>query len=86
MPSFTIIALLAFFTAAPSLALWPQPQKVTNGTTIMKLASDFKISPPDGTAPQDLQDAINRTLTFLQSDKLEDLIPDSGASGHYIAP
>lgn len=62
-------------------AIWPAPHGVmSSGTTTLLLGSQFSITPPTGTIPQDLTDAIGRSKAFLGSDKLGRLIVGRGSS------
>ena len=62
-------------------ALWPMPRDLQTGTTLLKLSNDFDIQVCDiPQVPQDLHDAISRTLSHLQSDQLQRLIVGRGAS------
>ena len=62
-------------------ALWPMPRDLQTGTTLLKLSNKFDIqisSIPQ--APQDLHDAISRTMSHLKSDQLQRLIVGRGAN------
>ena len=63
-------------------ALWPMPRSLQTGTTLLKLSSNnFEIQVSDiPQAPQDLQDAVSRTMSRLHSDQLQRLIVGRGAS------
>ena len=57
------------------------PRNLQTGTTLLKLSKNFDIQVSDiPQAPQDLHDAISRTLSHLQSDQLQRLIVGRGAS------
>ncbi|KAI0321327.1 N-acetylhexosaminidase [Amylostereum chailletii] len=61
-------------------ALWPQPRQLSTGTTPLILSSDFSIVLSIAKPPQDLVDAVNRTMTFLHNDRLERLIVGRSAA------
>ncbi|KAJ3829325.1 N-acetylhexosaminidase [Lentinula raphanica] len=62
-------------------ALWPLPTQLSTGTTSLVLASDFDIDlSVISNPPQDLLDAVSRTKSYLQTDQLEALDVDRGAS------
>ncbi|KIK69927.1 glycoside hydrolase family 20 protein [Collybiopsis luxurians FD-317 M1] len=66
---------------ATAAALWPLPTRLSTGTTPLTLASNFHIDTSAISSPsQDLLEAIDRTKTYLQNDKLEALVVDRGAS------
>jgi hexosaminidase len=57
------------------------PNSLKTGTTLLKLSSSFSIQVSDiPQAPQDLQDAISRTLSNLRTDQLQQLIVGRGAN------
>ncbi|KAJ3566885.1 hypothetical protein NP233_g6718 [Leucocoprinus birnbaumii] len=73
--------LYAFLLFTPALAIWPRPRNLTTGSTPLRLSSSFAIKLSGiSQVPQDLTDAIQRTTTFLKTDKLQALVPDRGAS------
>lgn len=75
------LLLTALLSISPALALWPQPQKLSTGSTPLRLSSGFSISISGvHNAPQDLTDTVQRTSNFLRNDKLQALVPDRGAS------
>ena len=78
---FTALSLL-FIVAPPTVtAVWPLPKQFTTGTTPLRLSCSFQINLQGvNNAPQDLQDAVYRTSSFLRNDKLQALVPDRGAS------
>ena len=65
-------------------ALWPMPSSLQTGSTLLKLSNScdqFKITFIDiPQPPQDLQDAISRTISRLYDDKLQRLIVGRGAN------
>ncbi|KAF7767960.1 CAZyme family GH20 [Agaricus bisporus var. burnettii] len=71
-----------FLLFSPALALWPRPQKLTTGSTPLRLAPHFSIrfSDKKQSVPKDLQDAVQRTAQHLKDDKLQALVVDRGAS------
>ena len=64
-----------------ALAIWPIPRTLQTGTALLKLSPNFRIE-VNGIphSPQDLLEAISRTNTRLQSDKLERLVVGRGSS------
>ena len=60
--------------ASIAQALWPQPQSISSGTSVLTLASDFAIHLSIDSAPQDLGDAVSRTMSRLRADRLERLV------------
>ena len=73
---FSRFALLSCFIPS-ALCLWPAPRTATNGNSTLTLSSTFTINGP-ANAPQDLQDAISRTMGYLKSDQLGRLIVGRG--------
>lgn len=78
-------ALVLASTVPSSSALWPLPQNLNAGSTILKLSNDFDIQLVDSkgsswSAPDDLTAAVKQTSTYLKNDQLEALTPDYGAS------
>ena len=67
-------------------ALWPMPSSLQTGTTLLKLLNSCDSDHFDITfsdilqAPQDLQDAIERTKSRLYADKLQRLTVGRGAN------
>ena len=65
-------------------ALWPMPSSLQTGNTFLKLlnsSDQFDITFSDiPQAPQDLQDAIERTKSRLSADKLQRLVVGRGAN------
>ncbi|KAF7981486.1 hypothetical protein HWV62_33539 [Athelia sp. TMB] len=76
MRSFAFISLLFLQVHC----LWPIPRSLQVGSTAIKLSSDFKINLDVSNPPQDLQDAISQTETYLFNDKLQRLTVGRGAS------
>ena len=57
------------------------PRSLQTGTTFLKLSSTFNINVSDiSQVPQDLNDAISRTMSRLDTDKLQRLIVGRGAN------
>ena len=57
------------------------PHSLQTGNTILKLSPNFKISTPAiSNPPQDLVDAINRTMSYLKGDQLGRLVVGRGAN------
>ncbi|KAJ3801949.1 N-acetylhexosaminidase [Lentinula aff. detonsa] len=74
------LSVVATVVSAVS-ALWPLPTQLSTGTTALILASDFDIDISTITnPPEDLLDAISRTKEYIQTDQLEALVVDRGAS------
>jgi len=73
--------LAVFSLSYSAFALWPIPRTLQTGTTLLKLSPNFRIE-VDGIShpPQDLLDAVSRTNTHLQSDKLQRLVVGRGSS------
>lgn len=70
-----------FLCVAPALALWPLPRQISTGTTALTLSPKFNIKLSGvKNAPKDLTDAVERTRSFLRTDKLQALVVDRGAS------
>ncbi|KAF9046243.1 beta-hexosaminidase [Panaeolus papilionaceus] len=76
----TISLLLCSLSTDSVLALWPQPRQITTGATALRLANNFDIKFSGKGQPKDLADAVKRTKQYLDSDKLQALVPDRGAS------
>ncbi|KAG5221207.1 glycoside hydrolase family protein [Salix suchowensis] len=62
------------------VALWPLPRQISTGNSTLKLAGNFDIKISVRNAPKDLQDAVSRTKSRLQSDKLERLVVGRGGA------
>ena len=77
MVRFTALTVVALFS--PTLALWPAPRSLNEGTSTLRLANSFSIS-ASFRIPSDLQDAITRTSQFLRFDNHAPLVIDRGAS------
>lgn len=68
-------------------ALWPIPRSLKTGTTLLKLSDNFDIRLSEiPQPPQDLLDAISRTKSRLQTDKLQRLNVGRGASDSAALP
>ncbi|GLB38159.1 putative beta-hexosaminidase [Lyophyllum shimeji] len=74
--------LLISIAIAPCsvLGLWPIPRNLQTGTTLVKLPSTFDIKVDVNNPPQDLLDAVGRTKSYLQTDKLQRLAVGRGAN------
>lgn len=77
-PTFVAFAILAVIN--PALALWPRPQNADLGTTALRLSPIFEITTEIFGAPQDLEEAIARTRSYLISDDLGRLVVGRGSS------
>lgn len=78
-----MIALLGIAIVSlisPAVAVWPQPRTVNTGSEPLRLSPTFSIQLAISNAPADLKDAVHRSQSFLQSDKLERLVVGRGAS------
>ncbi|KAL0960961.1 hypothetical protein HGRIS_005959 [Hohenbuehelia grisea] len=74
-PTRTFAILISLSAAInPASALWPLPKQLSTGTTALKLSSHFDIRITVRDAPRDLQEAVDRTKSRLQKDKLERLV------------
>ncbi|KAF8587677.1 glycoside hydrolase family 20 protein [Ramaria rubella] len=62
------------------MGLWPMPRNLNMGTTPLRLSSSFSIVSKVTNAPSDLSDAIARTKTFLEQDKLQRLVVGRGVN------
>ncbi|KAF9533274.1 beta-hexosaminidase [Crepidotus variabilis] len=81
MKSFHLSTALVLGACQVTLALWPIPRSLQTGSTIVKLSSGFDIQLSGiNHAPDDLSDAIERTKSHLQNDKLQRLIVGRGAA------
>jgi hexosaminidase len=81
LPFVTIIALSFCAQALLASGLWPIPRNLEAGNQLLKLSPAFSIQlhiPSAIEQPQDLLDAISRTRTRLQNDKLGRLTPGRG--------
>ncbi|KIY52424.1 glycoside hydrolase family 20 protein [Fistulina hepatica ATCC 64428] len=52
------------------LALWPLPNGLSNGTEVLRLSSEFSIVLDFESVPDDVQEAVDRTLSSIESDQL----------------
>lgn len=78
-----LLPLSILFVVAPSIvsAVWPLPKQFSNGSTPLQLSPGFYISLQGvNTPPQDLIDAVTRTYSYLETDQLQALVIDRGAS------
>ena len=79
----TCLSALSLFSLASlplkAAAVWPIPAQLSTGNSSLRLSSSFSIN-ASFDAPTDLAEAINRTQTYLFSDKLAPLVVDRGAS------
>lgn len=72
-----VTAVLAF--PLPVLSLWPLPAQLESGSSALKLAHNFNIQLDIPNAPADLKDAVTRTKSYIEKDKLERLVLGRGA-------
>jgi hexosaminidase len=75
-----LVVILATFSPWGVHGLWPIPRSLQTGTTLLKLSPTFDIRLSVTSPPQDLLDAVSRTKSFIQTDKLQRLIVGRGAS------
>ncbi|KIY52425.1 glycoside hydrolase family 20 protein [Fistulina hepatica ATCC 64428] len=61
---------LLLIVAHTTLALWPLPNGLSNGTEVLRLSSEFSIVLDVDNAPDDVQEAVNRTLSSIEPDQL----------------
>ncbi|KAJ7776774.1 glycoside hydrolase family 20 protein [Mycena maculata] len=62
------------------LALWPIPTTLKNGTDFLILSPTFDITVNVNNPPQDLLSAVAQAKTYLNTDKLQRLVPGRGSS------
>ncbi|CAA7261524.1 unnamed protein product [Cyclocybe aegerita] len=72
--------------ARPIFALWPIPRSLQAGDNLVKLSPDFQIQYAMPRPPQDLLDAVSRTIARLRSDKLQRLVVGRGESDSQRLP
>ena len=70
---------LSFFTPFVLGGIWPLPRSLTNGTSFLQLAPDFKFNVGIEGASDDLYIAINRTTRGIKNDLIERLTIGRGA-------
>lgn len=75
-----LVFVVAVFSPWGVHALWPIPRSLQTGTTLLKLAPTFDITISVTSPPQDLLDAVSRTKSFIQTDKLQRLVVGRGAN------
>lgn len=61
-------------------ALWPIPRSLETGADFIKLSESFDIKQNVDNPPQDLLDAISRTMSHIKDDKLQRLVVGRGAN------
>ncbi|KAJ7644582.1 glycoside hydrolase family 20 protein [Roridomyces roridus] len=74
------LAFLAVGIIPAVSALWPMPRTLTNGSDFLILSPSFAINVDITKPPGDLLAAVAQTKTYLETDKLERLIPGRSAS------
>lgn len=74
-----VLSVVLLALSSGSVALWPKPTTMTNGTASLRLSPSFSISASFGGAPSDLGSAISRAEGYLKSDQLGRLVPGRGA-------
>lgn len=79
MRGFLVVAL--YFTLG-AYALWPLPRELKTGQTALRLSKRFSIdlSGIRGGVPNDLKQAVKRTVSYVHNDHLRALVVDRGAS------
>jgi hexosaminidase len=80
MQMFLFIAGIAAIAPWNVQALWPIPKSLQTGTGFLKLSHSFDIKPNVDNPPQDLLDAISRTMSHIKNDKLQRLVVGRGAN------
>jgi hexosaminidase len=77
--SHCFLILSAFISLiSPIHALWPKPRNLQTGGTPLRLSPSFDIVLSVSDAPQDLRDAVTRTISFLHTDQLARLVVGRG--------
>ncbi|KZV60321.1 glycoside hydrolase family 20 protein [Peniophora sp. CONT] len=80
MANFAALLAVVTIAVAPAQALWPLPQSYLTGTSALTLSPSFTIDTSAiSDAPADLTAAANRTLSYLQNDKLGRLVVGRGS-------
>ncbi|KDQ08352.1 glycoside hydrolase family 20 protein [Botryobasidium botryosum FD-172 SS1] len=74
-----VVALVALVYPSSVAALWPLPRSLQTGSQALTLSSSFSIDTAF-TAPSDLQDAISRTLEYINQDKHKRLVVGRGSA------
>jgi hexosaminidase len=76
-----LLPIIGFTAIAPwnVYALWPIPTNLQTGTSFLKLAKSFDVKNNVHGAPKDLLDAISRTKSHIDNDKLQRLVVGRGA-------
>lgn len=77
-PTFVVFSIFAVIN--PAFALWPRPQNAELGSSALRLSPHFEIITEIHGVPQDLSEAIERTKSYLYSDKLGRLVVGRGSS------
>ncbi|CAG7853081.1 Probable beta-hexosaminidase fdl; AltName: Full=Protein fused lobes; Flags: Precursor [Serendipita indica DSM 11827] len=72
-----ILVFACFFSITN--ALWPIPRHLQSGSTALTLANEFRIDTSSiHGVPQDLYDAVGRTMTVLKHDHMQRLVVGRG--------
>ncbi|KAJ4482530.1 beta-hexosaminidase [Lentinula aciculospora] len=79
LPLITTLVLV-FATIPRCFSIWPIPRSFKSGNQILKLSNSFDISINFTDPPQDLLDAVTRTMAFIQTDQLGRLTVGRGSS------
>jgi hexosaminidase len=78
-PTTLFLSLFLLLLSNPAHALWPQPRFFHHDETALRLAPSFIITVAIHNAPEDLHAAVQRTHSYLRSDRLTRLTPTHGA-------
>lgn len=80
MKGFHLSVALVLGACQVAYGLWPIPRSLQTGTSFVKLSSGFDIQTSGlKNAPDDLNDAIQRTKNHLKNDKLQRLVVGRGS-------
>jgi len=80
MQMLLLIAGIAAIAPWNVLALWPIPKSLQTGRAFLKLSHSFEIKANVDNPPQDLLNAISRTMSYIKNDKLQRLVVGRGAN------
>ncbi|KAI0088595.1 beta-hexosaminidase [Irpex rosettiformis] len=75
-----VLSVYAAISIPGILCLWPMPRSLKAGTTSLVLSTSFSIDLQVQDAPEDLQQAITRTQSYLRNDNLGRLVVGRGTS------
>jgi len=77
-----MFTLLLLLLTTQVIALWPIPHSFQSGSSFVKLDPSFNVNLDCPNPPDDLHDAIRRTMDHLKHDNLERLAVGRGAADH----